>query len=89
MVFAQIHQNLGHAPAGAVFSALKRAYPIQTEASDLTKLQDITNFCKSCQLYAKQPSRYRAVLLDQCDFSFDVAIDVMYIYNHPTLHIVC
>lgn len=39
---AQIHRNLGHAPAGAVSSALKQAYPIEAEASDLTKLQEVT-----------------------------------------------
>lgn len=89
MELAQINRNLGYAPAEAVFSVLKLAYSIETEVSDLHKLQDITQSCKGCLLYSKQPNRCRAVLPDRCIFNFDVAIDVMYIQNHPVLHIVC
>lgn len=86
---AQIHRIIGHVSAGAIFNALKRACPIVTEASDLSKLQDITKSCKGCQLYVEQPNRYQVVLPNQCVFNFDVAIDVMYIDNHATLQIVC
>lgn len=86
---AQIHRNLGHAPAGAVYSALRRTYSIETDTSDLTKLQQINEQCKGCQLYSKQPNRYRAVLPYQCVFNFDVALDVMFIYQRPILHAVC
>lgn len=86
---AQVHRNLGHAPAGSVYSALRRAYPIETDATDLAKLQEITKQCKGCQLFSKQPNRYRAVLPDQCVFNYDVAIDVMFISGNPVLHAVC
>jgi hypothetical protein len=87
--FAKIHGNLGHAPPGAVYSALRRAYPVESGASDLEKLQEISKSCKGCQLYSKQPNRYRAVLPDQCVFNFDVALDVMFIRGQPILHAVC
>lgn len=78
---AWIHRNLGHASAGAVYSALKLAYPIETDATDLIKLHKFTKSCKVCWLYAKQPNRCWAVLPDQCVFNFNVAINVMYIKN--------
>lgn len=36
---AQIHRKLGHAPVGASYSALRRAYPIETDATDLKSLK--------------------------------------------------
>ena len=72
---AQIHRNLGHAPAGSVYSALRRSQLIETGCSDLEKLINIGKQCKGCQLFAKQPNRYRAVLPDQCVFNYDVALD--------------
>lgn len=86
---AQIHRNLGHAPAGSVYSALRRAYPIETGASDLEKLQAVAAQCKDCQLFSRQPNRYRAVLPEQFVFNYDVALDVMFIAGHPILHTVC
>jgi len=86
---AQIHRNLGHAPAGTVYSALRLVYPIEAGASDLEKLQNITAQCKGCQLCAQQPNRYRAVLPDHCVFNYDVTIDVMFISGTPILHAVC
>lgn len=84
-----MHHNLGHAPAGSVYSALRRTYPIEADGSDLEKLQKITKQCKGCQLFSKQPNRYRAVLPDQCVFKYDVVIDVMFIAGIPVLHAVC
>lgn len=72
-----MHSNLGHACSGTVFSTLKRAYPMETETSDLLKWQDMTQSCKGCQLYSKRPNKYWTVLPDQCVFNFDVVIDVM------------
>lgn len=86
---AQVHRNLGHATAGSVYSALRRAYPIETGASDLDKLKMITKQCKGCQMFSKQPNRYRAPLPDQCVFNYDVAVDVFFILSQPILHVVC
>ena len=86
---AQVHRNLGHAPAGSVYSALRRAYPIETGASDLRKLTEIGEQCKGCQLFSKQPNRYHAVLPGQCVFNYDVAVDVMFIHRNAILHAVC
>ena len=66
---AQVHKNLGHAPSGPVYSALKRAYPIETKPEDLKKLEEITAQCKGCQYKAKEPSRIRAVLPQHCVFN--------------------
>lgn len=71
-----------------MYSSLRRAYPIETGVIHLQKLQEITKSCKGCQLFSKQPNRYRTILPEQCVFSFDVAIDVMFIRNQPILHAV-
>ena len=86
---AQVHRSLGHEPSGSVYIALRRAYPIETGASDLRKLTEIGEQCKGCQLFSKQPNRYRAVLPDQCVFNYDVAVDVMFIHGNAILHAVC
>lgn len=86
---AQVHRNLGHAPAGAVDSALRPAYPIETDATDLDKLKQVAAQCKGCQMYSRQPNRYRAVFPAQCVLNYDVAVDVMYIDKNPILHVVC
>lgn len=45
---AQIHRNLGYAPPSFVYSALRRAYPVETGASNLQELQELTKLCKAC-----------------------------------------
>lgn len=86
---AQIHRNLGHAPAGSVYSALRRAYQIETNASDLEKLKFINQKCKAGYLYTPKPNRYREVLSDHCVLSFDIVAYVMFIRKIPILHVVC
>lgn len=86
---AQIHKNLGYAPPGSVYSALRRTYPVETGVSNLQKLQGISKFCKGCQLYSKQSNRYRTILSDRFVFNFDVAIYVMFIRGQPILHAFC
>lgn len=48
---ARIHETLDHTSAFALVSALKRSYPIETESSDFTKLQEIKNSWKESHLY--------------------------------------
>lgn len=43
------------APAGPLYSALRRETPIDTEASDLEKLIELTEQCRDCQV-SKQPN---------------------------------
>lgn len=85
----QVHRNLGHAPAGSVYSALRRAYPIETNYSDLEELEDITEQYKQCHLWAKQPNQYRALLPDNCLSDFVVAVNVRYLKQQLILHVVC
>lgn len=86
---AQMHKNFGHAPPGSVYSVLKRGYPIETSASDLTKLLEITAQCKGCQFKARGPNRTRVLLPEHCVFNFDVALDVMFEEQKPILQAVC
>lgn len=59
---SQVHRNLGHAPVGSDYSALRRAYPIETVAVDLEKQMESTKQCKGCQLFTKQKNRFRTVI---------------------------
>lgn len=86
---SQIHSHLDHAPPGSIYSALLRAYHIETYEADLTKLQEISAQCKGCQLYAKKLNQYRAVLLGQCIINYYVVICVMCIKQQPIIHAVC
>lgn len=61
---SQMHRNLGKFPTGLVYITLRRAYPIETGASDLQKLQDITMQREGSHFYTKKPNIYPAVLSD-------------------------
>lgn len=75
----QVNHNMGHAPADSMYSALRRAYLIETGSSDLAKLKQFNERCKGCQLYSQKPNRCHALLSDQCVFSYNIAVDVIFI----------
>lgn len=85
----QVRRSLGPTPAGSVYSALRRAYHIEARASDLNKYVKVTKERKGCQLFTKQPNRYRTILPERCVFSFDVALDVTFIGQVSVLNAVC
>lgn len=41
MKLGQIYRKLGHAPARSVYSALRRAYSIEADASDFAKIVEV------------------------------------------------
>lgn len=84
---AQLHRNLGHTPAGSMYSASR--HPIETGASDQEKIFEVASQCKKFHLFTKQLNRSRAALAEQCTFNFDVALDIMFIRQVPILHVVC
>lgn len=86
---AQVHCKLGHAPAGSVYSALRRAYSIKAGASDLEKSIETTKQCRGFQIFSKRPNSYRAVLPKRGVFNFDVAINDMFNRHVSILHAVC
>lgn len=86
---AKTHKNFGHAPAWSAYGELHRAYPLETEATYLQKLQGIAKSCKKFQLFFKKLDRYRSILPEQCLFNFDVAIDVMFIRNQSVINAIC
>lgn len=86
---AQVHCNLGHAQHELIHSPLRQAHPIKTGSTVLSKLQKITKSCKGRQLYSKQPNRYRSTLLDQCIFSYNIAVSVTFIVSHSIFYVVC
>lgn len=78
-VFAKIHCNLGYRPLRLLYSALCRAYSIESNTSGLNKSQKIISQCKGFQLYAKQTNRYRKMPSDRCIFNVDVTIHIMFV----------
>ena len=81
----QLHRRFGHPSVRRLFDLLQRA---GLEDIDIKSVEELTKFCKQCQLHAKSPGRFKFTLKDDCDFNYSVFIDVFYLESKPVLHVV-
>jgi hypothetical protein len=80
----QLHRRFGHSFILKLHDLLKR-FDHEVEKAALKKL---TKFCTFCQKYAKSSGRFKFTLKNDVNFNYSVIVDVMYIENHPILHVV-
>jgi hypothetical protein len=80
----QLHRRFGHPSTTKLHDLLERS-DHEVEKAALKKL---TKFCTFCQKYAKSPERFKFTLKDDVNFNYSIIVDVMYIENHPILHVV-
>jgi hypothetical protein len=82
----QLHRRFGHPSTMKLHDLLERSDHEVKKAA----LKKLTKFCTFCQKYAKSPGRFKFTLKDDanCNFNYSIIVDVMYIENHPILHVV-
>ena len=82
----QLHRRFGHPSANRLYSLLKKS---GHEDIDHEAIEKLTKFCQTCQKHGESPRRFKFTLRDDSiDFNHSIYIDVMYINNHPILHVV-
>jgi hypothetical protein len=80
----QLHRRFGHPSIRRLAKILQRSgHDFNTQI-----LQQIQKFCHYCQMNEKAPGRFKFTLKDDCDFNYTVIIDVMYLEERQTLHVV-
>ncbi|KAK1989616.1 hypothetical protein LX36DRAFT_545703, partial [Colletotrichum falcatum] len=81
----QIHRRFGHPSVHRLHKVLQRA----GHETDISTIEEINKFCRSCQLNSRAPGRFKFTLRDDYDFNYEVFVDVMYLDgNKPVLHVV-
>jgi hypothetical protein len=81
----RLHRRFGHPSVARLHKVLQRAgHPVEIKALEL-----LTKVCHQCQMNAARPARFKFTLHDDCEFNYEVVMDIMYLEgNRPTLHVV-
>lgn len=56
--------------------------------AELQIIETITKFCHHCQMHGQAPRGFKFTLHDDCNFNFDIIMDVMYRNKRRVLHVV-
>ncbi|KAI1002730.1 hypothetical protein K3495_g5472 [Podosphaera aphanis] len=81
----RLHCRFGHPATDRLHTLLMRA---GHEDVDSSVLKGIEKFCHSCQMNSQSPRRFKFTLPEDCEFSYEIIVDVMYLSNRPVLHVV-
>lgn len=81
----RLHRRFGHPATNRLYTLLTKA---GYEDVDHSILKEIEKFCHSCQLNSQSPRRFKFTLKDDCEFNYEIMVDVMYLSNRPVLHVV-
>ena len=81
----RLHRRFGHPAVTRLAKLLKDAGHDDFEEETL---EEITKFCHHCQLNGSAPRRFKFTLKDDRNFNYEILVDVMYLGNKPTLHVV-
>ncbi|KAI1003043.1 hypothetical protein K3495_g5165 [Podosphaera aphanis] len=81
-----IHRRWGHPSVTRMYKVLQRAN--HTDKDTFGVIQQITKFCRDCQLNSNRPLRYRFSLHSIGDFNHTIYFDIVYTEDGPVIHIV-
>ena len=81
----RLHSRFGHPSVNRLYRLLKRSGHYDFYISYLNNL---TKFCRQCQIKEKSPGRFKFNLRDELNFNYSFIVDVMYIDGKPVLHVV-
>lgn len=81
----RLHRRFGHPSVTRLYKVLKAAgHPVETQALEL-----IAKVCHHCQMHSARPARFKFTLHDDCEFNYEVIMDIFYVEgNKPVLHVV-
>jgi hypothetical protein len=81
----QLHRRFGH-------PRTERLYKLLTEAGhsdvDISVLENLQKFCHLCQTHGQAPRRFKFAITDECDFNYEVIIDVVHLKGRNALHVI-
>lgn len=80
----RLHRRFGHPAVDRLNRLLKDA----GHDPDPAILETISQFCHQCQLKGASPRRFKFTLKDDCDFNYEIFVDVLYLDGEPVLHVV-
>ncbi|KAM4062690.1 cwf18 domain containing protein [Hirsutella rhossiliensis] len=80
----RLHTRFGHPSVYRLHKLLNSAgHDVEIEALEMIK-----KFCHYCQMKSDPPRRFKFSLKDDCDFNYEVIVDVMTLGGRPVLHVV-
>ena len=80
----RLHRRFGHPSVRRLFKVLQRAgHDVEFKA-----IEHLTKYCHQCQMNGKAPGRFKFTLKDDCNFNFEIIIDVMYLDSKPVLQVI-
>ncbi|MDB5910367.1 MAG: polyprotein [Massilia sp.] len=81
----RLHRRFGHPSVTRLHKVLQASgHPVEIKA-----LEFLTKVCHQCQMNAQRPTRFKFTLRDDCEFNYELIIDIMYLDgNKPVLHVV-
>ncbi|KJZ80489.1 hypothetical protein HIM_00339 [Hirsutella minnesotensis 3608] len=80
----RLHTRFGHPSVYRLHKLLNSAgHNVEIEALEMIK-----KFCHYCQMKSDPPRRFKFSLKDDCDFNYEVIVDIMTLDGKPVLHIV-
>lgn len=85
----RLHRQFCHPSPEPLFALLRQAHDPQANKETLERLEEVTASCDTCQLLAKEPTRFRVSLpSEDIVFSRTVMFDLMWLESEPILHVV-
>ncbi|EED20782.1 conserved hypothetical protein [Talaromyces stipitatus ATCC 10500] len=81
----RLHQRFGHPAVDRLHKVLKRAGHLDVDYKVLAQIEE---FCHHCQMNRQAPKRFKFTLHDDCEYNYEIVVDVMYLDGKPVLHIV-
>lgn len=85
MDLRHLHRRFGHPATDRLHTLLIKSGHEDVERSIL---EEIEKFCHSCQMNRQSPRRFKFTLHEDCEFNYEIMVDIMYLNNRPVLHVV-
>ena len=81
----RLHHRFGHLSIAQLHRVLQRA----GHSVEIKAIEFLNRICHQCQMNASRPARFKFTLHDDCEFNYEISVDIMYLDgNWPTLHVV-
>lgn len=85
----RLHRHFCHPAPERLFAVLRQANDPHANKETLSRLEEVTATCDTCQRLAKEPTRFRVALpAEDIVFNRTVLVDLMWLESEPVLHVV-
>ncbi|KAL5903019.1 hypothetical protein ACKVV7_011560 [Pyricularia oryzae] len=81
----RLHRRFGHPRTERLYKLLQEAGHRDVRQDILEK---ITKICHQCQTHDPAPQRFKFSIKDECEFNYEVILDVLWLDGKPVLHVI-